>query len=334
MSIPIYHLKELTIEITQKCPNKCLFCSSFVTKRSPNYITINKVLDIGENAKNLGLSTAYLSGGEPLCHPALLEIVRGLSNIGIETWIYTCGQYLDDSLDAQPYLQWIKFKEYEPKVIFNIQSFDAVIHDKLANVDGSHDRTHKSLLSAIDAGLRTEIHIIPMKDNLDTLAETVQRYVEIGVHRISFLRLVIQGFARKNVQKLLLDENEELFLKRIHSDLSRANWNGAELRFGTPWDNVLTRNSGCNAGNGKLVIRYDGFVIPCEGFKDVMRSGIVLGNIDADSLSSLLVKSSKCEQLQALKIYARTLDEPCAAQVKLENYEGEASHHTNDPSSM
>lgn len=319
MSTASIQLNELTIEVTQKCPNKCLFCSSFSSNRSTHFIPVNKILEIGVNARYLGLSTVFLSGGEPLCHPDLLNIVQGLSNVGIDPWIYTCGQYIDDSLKAQPYFGWPNFKKYNPKVIFNIQSFDASVHDKLVNCDGSHNRTHKSLHYAIDAGLRVEIHIIPMKDNLSSLVETVRRYSAIGVQRVSFLRLVIQGCARKNHQHLLLDANEEIALRRIYSELSNSDWNGTDLRFGIPWGNILTKISRCNAGDGKLVIRYDGAVLPCEGFKDATRGGIILGSIETDSLSTLLVKSSECAELQALKICALAHDEQCAAQVDSEH---------------
>ena len=81
-------------------------------------------------------------------------------------------------------------------IIFNIQSTDEVIHDRLTRHNGSLRKTIASLKHAIDEGFNVETHIIPNKLNLENIESTVEDLSSIGVKQISFLRLVVQGYAR------------------------------------------------------------------------------------------------------------------------------------------
>lgn len=85
-------VKDLCFEILDKCPNKCMFCSSnscidkntFISfdafKRTIDYFIVNG-----------GIEELSLSGGEPLMHPDLLEMINYASNYGINVTLFTSG---------------------------------------------------------------------------------------------------------------------------------------------------------------------------------------------------------------------------------------------------
>ena len=69
---------ELTIEITQRCPEECDYCSSRSTRDSEIMLTVEDVMEIIESIdRQVGMESIgriNISGGEPLSHPDFLKI--------------------------------------------------------------------------------------------------------------------------------------------------------------------------------------------------------------------------------------------------------------------
>ena len=85
-------IKDLCFEIIQKCPNSCVFCSSNSDYQKSNVIdfqTIKKTIDFF--MANGGIKEISLSGGEPLLHPNIMQIISYCHNLGICTTLYTSG---------------------------------------------------------------------------------------------------------------------------------------------------------------------------------------------------------------------------------------------------
>lgn len=77
---------EVLLEITKKCKNLCFYCS---TDASPDgehktFEDITKELDSVESIR-----TINISGGEPLYHPQIGEIIDYCLSITDDVWIYT-----------------------------------------------------------------------------------------------------------------------------------------------------------------------------------------------------------------------------------------------------
>ena len=69
---------EITIEITQRCPEDCDYCSSRATKDSKMMLTLEDVMEIIDSIQQqVGLESIgriNISGGEPLSHPDFFRI--------------------------------------------------------------------------------------------------------------------------------------------------------------------------------------------------------------------------------------------------------------------
>ena len=75
-----YMIKDISFEITQKCLNNCLHCSSCsdnYCNRQINYETICKTVD---SMPGIGVKRVCLSGGEPFLHPDLEKVVAYIKN--------------------------------------------------------------------------------------------------------------------------------------------------------------------------------------------------------------------------------------------------------------
>lgn len=307
-------LSEITIEIVQRCANRCIFCSSLSGKTSKHRITYDEVMNVSKQAKQLGLDEISISGGEPLLHSEITRIVNDIVQLGLRVSIYTTGVILDSQEMSQSFLDWSSFPQKSVRLIFSIQSSNEDIHNNITRNKDSFRLTKQSLIKANREGFNTEVHIVPNKSNLFSLESTVNDLASWGISQISFLRLVPQGFARNNRNLLLLDKPEQKILGQIFSRLTSKNQDIPKLRIGIPFSGVIDQPKTCNAGESKLIIRYDGKVLPCEAFKDEQFSEFILGDIKHDSLDDILNQTFSHLPLKRLKTNL-TSPETCPAQL-------------------
>ena len=100
-------MKELTIEISDKCSLNCLQCSTEAGSDGTIYFSLEQIKSILEKYNNF--KAVRLSGGEPLEHPQLTEIVRLIAQQNKEAYILSCGvkerkaiSIRDKALDKAP----------------------------------------------------------------------------------------------------------------------------------------------------------------------------------------------------------------------------------------
>ncbi len=302
----------LTIEITQKCPNNCLFCSSSSNHLSNLEIPGNLVLDFARQAVDFGVHEIALSGGEPLCHVDFNKILDGLSRLSIRPAVYTCGQIFGSQENICSHTSWENIK-VGTRLIFNLQSSNKLIHDHLVGMPGAFERTWESLVAAKNFGHLTEVHIVPTKINIDTIFTTVLELSKIGVSQISFLRLVPQGRGKENIQNLDLGKEGEVLLAKIFHEISSFPKGKTKIRFGKPFGSIRNEFTRCNAGDGKLLVKYDGSILPCEAFKDETFSDLILGNINNSSFNEMANAGKNNAPLNRIRSFAK-IEETCPAQ--------------------
>ena len=65
-------LKEITIEITQQCPNYCIHCSSMSSLSKNHMMPLEKVKELIDDVDILGCEQISFSGGEPFLHKEII----------------------------------------------------------------------------------------------------------------------------------------------------------------------------------------------------------------------------------------------------------------------
>ena len=68
-------MKEITVELTNYCPNDCKFCSSNATTDEEEAIFI-KPKQVRDILRNQTYDRIIISGGEPLSHPQFWDILQ------------------------------------------------------------------------------------------------------------------------------------------------------------------------------------------------------------------------------------------------------------------
>ncbi len=288
-----YILKELTFEITKKCPMKCLLCSSDGGTGCDREFTFNEIKKIIDESIQLGTEHVNISGGEPLIHPDILDICSYIKEKEVTVDVYTCGNI--GSLDGtnKPISEdlMISLKKIGiEKLIFSIHGDTAVIHESITTRKGSFDNLIHSIKQSIKTGIFTELHFVPTKLNYTTLPNIMKLADKLKVNRISILRFVPQGRGLFNRNLLEIKSKDITELKNILQMMS-GKYHCSRFRTGAPFNCFHLKNQTvCNAGIDKATIKPDGFVVPCVSMKDFVTEAKD-NNILTKSLSDIWGKS-------------------------------------------
>lgn len=260
-------LKEISIEIIRKCPNLCLHCSSMAHKQCEEILPYDKFKEVVSDAAKLGAKIICLSGGEPFLHDSIVNMVKYIKKQGLECYIYTSGIVLDEFENPTSLSKNVlsEISEYVTKLIFNIEAGTEHTYDKIMGTKNCFSKMQQSVICAVEVGIHTEAHFVPMNINVEEIDKVVTLCKNLHICKLSFLRLVLHGRAKQNKEELELSEKKYLELKKHLQNIREQV--DMEIRVGVPllFDTSCYK---CEAAKGKLNIKYDGYVFPCEVFKN------------------------------------------------------------------
>lgn len=259
-------LKEISIEIIRKCPNNCLHCSSMSNRHCVEYMPLEKFKEVVIDAAELGAKTICFSGGEPFLHSEIEEMVNFVFNKGLNCYIYTSGIVFSNNTFTSISTEFLsRVRNNVSKLIFNLEAAKESTYDMIMGTKGCFSKVKQSIMNANNCNITTEIHFVPMKPNMSEIKDVVELSEKLGVSKISFLRLVVHGRAQRNKDIIALT-NEEY--KNIKEELKTLQSESKiSIRIGVPLSDGNTCYK-CEAAKGKLNIKYDGTVFPCEVFKN------------------------------------------------------------------
>ena len=312
-------LNELSIEIIRKCPHNCVHCSSLSDKDSTEIFKYDDFASIINDAEKLGVKTICLSGGEPFLHPDIIDMINYLHKKGINSNIYTSGIIFDEDMNysslSRELLTSIAGKV--SKLIFNIEGSNSDMYDKIMGTLGCFRLMQQSVKTANSLAIVTEAHFVPMKINAEQIGSMAGFCKELGLSKISFLRLVIHGRAQINEKEIALSTEELAQVKNKLESLQKQS--DIVIRIGVP---LLSNNNchKCEAAKGKINIKYDGCVFPCEVFKNdsgsFLPNGLQPDNIYNASLLDIYTNSSylKCVREASEQYVYNKNNETCIGQ--------------------
>lgn len=274
-----YNLKELKIELTQKCNLNCIHCSSEAERKSEGKIEYNDCIRIVKQAIDLGVKSISFSGGEPLLWPNLNKIIQ-MVNDDVITCLYTTGT-VDESIPILDNL----IKSGLNRIIFSIYGSNDNTHEKVTLIKGSFNKTMDSIQHCLSRGIPTEIHFVPFPFNYIELPNIVNLIENLGIDKISILRFIPQGRGLNRKEELLLNNKQNLDLKKILNDLMKEK---TKIRLGSPF-NFLCLHEACECKSGidRLTISPSLEISPCDGFKKITPNMLNL----SDRFSSLVDNS-------------------------------------------
>lgn len=260
-------LTEITIELTQQCPNCCIYCSSLSSWDKSLTLSFDKVKEVIDDAIKLGVRQINISGGEPFLHPDLIPIITYIHNQGCLCYIYSSGIFRQHNASSSiPISLLTSLVGIVDKIIFNYEAADSPTYDCIMGTNFSgYDLLRTSIRNCVSIGLCVETHIVPMNANVEQIPDIISQCTNLGVKRVSLLRMVMQGRAKQNMTMTNLLNDHLLNLKEYIQTIQDNT--SISIRMGIPLSGNLSKLK-CTTGISKLNIRYDGNVYPCEAFKN------------------------------------------------------------------
>jgi radical SAM protein with 4Fe4S-binding SPASM domain len=261
-------------------------------------LAYEQVSNILKEAKMLGTRTIEISGGEPLLHPHIENII-GQASKDFEVRLYTSG--FTGGHNGIPRSLMASFKKLGlNRIIFNLQGASAEVHERITQTEGSFDSAVASIKNAKDIGLWTGVHFVPMLPNFGEIRHLAELCSLLSVDELAILRFVNQGRGSENLDDLELSSKDfhELVLKIVDE---KKKYKNMDIRTGCPMNfcsfvDTDIKPVKCKAGLSTLLINFDGQVVPCPAFK---QTGVfTIGNICETSLLFLWEESSQLQELR------------------------------------
>lgn len=300
-------LKEVYVELHNKCLLNCRHCSSKASNMGNECLTPEKVNDILFEARSMGAECFSISGGEPFLYRWLWDVLDTARELGYKTRLYTCGitENFNEvtSIEEEDFSRVINYGV--ERIIFSLQGAKPPTHDYITDMNGSFGLVIESIRRAIRLGLPTEIHTVPMSVNYREIPEIVRLSEELGVQNVSLLRLVPHGRCRENKHLLMSNEQTKEFISIIESIDSRF----VSIRKGAPYRCLFhNASSVCSAGKDKILIGYNGRVYPCEAFKSFSKAS----NINDSSIRNIWKNDGMLNTLREQKIRKISVCNDCS----------------------
>jgi len=282
-------LKEVKIELTERCERMCIHCSSNAINK--NYISMKPsiVKRVIREARELGAHSIVFTGGEATLYPYLEEVVDYASNQGMKSKLYTMATPNDKTIEQIRNLTFYGLGEMIYSTTWRLTRDGAVNLQKLQEF-------FPKLLQETDITLGvhqavTKLTYLNIQEALDLFFSLPENKTS----RFSLLRFVPHG---RGDRGLLLTKEETLGLKEDIEYWKRQY--GDKLRLGSPWNYLGITHTPCTAADKTMIVGFDGNVYPCDAMKyfDYLGSG---GNIYESSLGDIYT-SSYFEAIRKYKV--------------------------------
>ena len=267
-------LKEIKIELTNKCSRNCIHCSSNATNNINNLKELNfeDVCKIIKEAKQIGVETIVFTGGEPLMYDKLPELIELTSKLEMKSAIYTFAYRTDENLN-----------KYKNLIQLGLNKIVYSLADSLSNEKDISSYNKENFFDKVfenNSG-KLGFHYTVSKDSFSKLEVIVTEAIKTFNNKkyfenVSLLRFVPHG---KGTTDMDLSKEELLAIKSFYLNSNNKN----KIRLGTPWNILCIENTPCIIADEIMIIGFDGIAYPCDSIKYFTKLGIS-GNIKENSL--------------------------------------------------
>jgi len=285
--------------INSYCNARCRHCSSAAAMGRSDDLNTEQILNIIIQLGELGIFQIGISGGEPLLHPDIEQIIKKCILHGICVGIGSNGLIIDKEYAS-------KLKEWGVNhVQISLDGSNHKTHDSFRGVDGLFDKALNaiSLLKKVD--MKVNVCMTPTKLNYKELPNVIQICNELNVDAFNLSQFVPVGRGTTEI-----DLPPEVWKDILELwDYNRRRLSGKMQFITHEAQQILIDSSlygrrlfnGCQAGNGVCCIKSNGDVIPC------VMLDIPIGNLKEKSFSQIWENSSILTNINNRDLYS----EPC-----------------------
>lgn len=187
-----YPLTTLYVYLTDGCNQFCRHCwiepQPPASCRNADFLPLKDLAAIIEEALPLGLAAVKLTGGEPLLHPEIRDILEFLRSRGLALSLETNGSL------CTPELAGLIAASHNPSVAVSLDGARAPTHEWIRRTPGSFAAALAGVRNLTAAGLAPQIIMTVMRRNREELEDLVRLAERLGAGSVKFN--VLQPLAR------------------------------------------------------------------------------------------------------------------------------------------
>jgi SynChlorMet cassette radical SAM/SPASM protein ScmF len=182
-----YRLGTIYFYLTEGCNLKCRHCWIAPTYEACKdgelnfpYVSLAMVKDIIDQGIELGLGGVKLTGGEPLIHPQIDEVIKYINSKKLRLVIETNG------VSVTPELASLIAEGENSFVSVSIDSHERETHEWVRGVPGCYDASLRGIKNLVDAGFKPQIIMSVMRRNVEHIESLVKLAEEVGAGSVKF----------------------------------------------------------------------------------------------------------------------------------------------------
>ena len=155
--------KYLFIRLLEACNADCFMCG-YALSRDEYRFTLIEFEDLLPKARAVGVAVVRLTGGEPLMHKEVIDLVRAGANAGMKMSVITNGSLLPRKVDqlAQAGLA---------QVIVSIDGATSATHNRYRNTQGLFEKGIEGLRMADERGILTRVNTVVGPHNYEEMPQ-------------------------------------------------------------------------------------------------------------------------------------------------------------------
>jgi PqqA peptide cyclase len=290
----------LIAELTHRCPLHCVYCSNpLELQRRDTELSTQAWSRIFQEAAQLGVLQADLTGGEPLARPDIIDLVRAARSAGLYVSLITSGMPLDEA----------RLRCLIEAGLDHLQLSFQGTHEEIANeICGTKAHAHKlrvlHWLLQVRVGLT--LNFVIHRRNIGQIEDMLALAESSPASRVEFANVQYYGWAFANREHLLptraqLDRSLEIF-KRAQERLRGK----IRVEYVVP-DYYARYPKACMGGWGRklMLITPSGDALPCHAAQVI--PNLQFDTVKQRSLQEIWESSAAFQKFRG----ADWMQEPC-----------------------
>ena len=285
-------LRSVELAVTYDCNLRCDKCFALKWLNEENkrdYMTVDQIKKMWDEAYKLGAVHVNITGGEPLMRRDIVDVVKALKPKRTLVSIVTTGIFLTEEKARE--LKKAGLNTFQ----ISLDSSIAVEHDKYRGYKGSYEKVFQAVEIARKVGINVILSTVITHQNVKTPA--IPNMLDIAEKNDTFLLLNIAGrsggWSKKDY--LLLEKEERNKFVTEFCKHPRARISQMFNFYGKPGI--------CNMGKDKLNISAYGEVYPCTYV------AMVFGRLKDRSLKDIWDQMNEFKYFKGFTTSCRRVDD-------------------------
>lgn len=267
-------------EITWRCNEKCIHCynpgaahfDDEKHSRDTDELSLEQVKSVLADLKKIGVAKITFSGGDPFVRKDIFEILEAARGMGFVVDVYT------NALLLKPKAMDKLLSLYPSCVGVSVYSANSDTHDAITKVPGSFDKSTKALKRLNQAGVRTAMKAIQMRQTVHGWRDTQKLAHDLGAGAEIDFSLTAGADGAEAPLDHAITDLKQLIIVALSPD-SPLYVGSIDSGF-----NTIVRDpdySVCGAGISSIGIDPEGSVVPCLSLP------LVSGSLKTESITEI-----------------------------------------------